>query len=75
MDKTLLITGTSLILLPIVLYAAKSHWQFLNAPAEFLFSTGQKLDTKLTGITSEAEYMEFAKHAKPPRPRAVGCRP
>ena len=62
-NKTLLITGASLILLPIVLYAAKSHWQWLNAPAGFLYETGGKLDAKLTGITSEAAYYEFAKHA------------
>jgi uncharacterized protein len=62
-NKTLLITGASLILLPILLYAAKSHWQWLNAPAGFLFDTGQKLDTKITGITSDEAYREFAKHA------------
>ncbi len=33
-NKTLLITGISLILLPIVLYAAKMKWPLLNAPAE-----------------------------------------
>ena len=62
-NKTLLITGASLILLPILLYAAKSQWPWLNAPAGFLFDTGQKLDTKITGITSEEAYREFAKHA------------
>ncbi|MBK7306741.1 MAG: DUF418 domain-containing protein [Chitinophagaceae bacterium] len=62
-NKTLLVTGITLIVLPILLYAAKSQWHWLNAPSDLLFSTGQKLDLKLTGITSEAEYFEYAKHA------------
>ena len=62
-DKTLLITGIILVLLPILLYAAKSHWLWLNDPAGFLFNTGQKLDAKLLGITEATNYNEFAKHA------------
>ena len=46
-DKTLLITGVILVLSPILLYAAKSHWQWMNAPAGFLFETGGKLDKHL----------------------------
>lgn len=62
-NKTLLITGTALILLPIVLYAAKSQWQWLNAPAGILFGTGQKVDTFMTGVNSEESYLVFAKTA------------
>lgn len=62
-NKTLLITGISLTLLPIALYAAKSYWQWLNAPAGILFETGQKVDTLLTGVTSEESYKEFVKTA------------
>ncbi len=62
-NKTLLITGACLILLPILLYAAKMQWQWLNAPAGFLFETGQKLETKLTGVASEADYINFSQHA------------
>lgn len=62
-NKTLVITGISLTLLPIALYAAKSYWQWLNAPALFLFDTGQKVDGILTGVTSDESYREFTKHA------------
>lgn len=62
-NKTLLITGAVLVLLPIILYAAKSQWQWLNAPAGLLYKTGQKLDTQLIGITSEADYINFSKQA------------
>ncbi|HAO45786.1 MAG TPA: DUF418 domain-containing protein [Ferruginibacter sp.] len=62
-NKTLLITGISLTLLPVALYAAKSQWQWLNAPAGLLFETGQKIDTLLTGVNSEESYREFAKNA------------
>lgn len=48
-NKTLVITGAILILSPILLYAAKSHWQWLNAPAGLLFQTGGKVDEKLLG--------------------------
>jgi len=62
-NKTLVITGISLTLLPIALYAAKSYWQWLNAPAGILFGTGQKVDTFLTGVNSEESYFAFAKNA------------
>lgn len=62
-NKTMLISGCILILLPILLYAAKSQWQWLNAPAGLLYETGQKIDTQLIGIKSEAEYKDFIKHA------------
>ncbi len=61
-NKTLLITGISLTLLPMLLYAAKMQWPWLNAPAGLFFEAGQKLDAKLTGITSEAEYIAYAKN-------------
>ena len=62
-NKTLVITGISLTLLPMLLYAAKMQWPWLNAPAGLLFETGQRVDAKLTGITSDAEYIEYSKHA------------
>lgn len=62
-NKTLLITGISLTLLPMLLYAAKMQWPWLNAPAGLLFETGQKIDAKLTGVTSEAEYIVYSRHA------------
>ena len=62
-NKTLLISGGILILLPMLLYIAKMQWPWLNAPAGFLFDTGQKIDAKLTGVTSEAEYIAYSKHA------------
>jgi uncharacterized protein len=62
-NKALLITGVVLILSPVVIYAAKMHWQGLNLPAFFMFGTGQQLDASLNGINSEAEFMEYAKDA------------
>ncbi len=62
-DKKMLVTGIILVLLPIGLYAAKSQWQWLNAPAGFLFQTGQKVDNLVLGISSETEYRKFAENA------------
>lgn len=56
-DKTLLISGAILVLLPVLLYAAKMNWQWLNAPAFFLFDTGMKVDYSLNGNTSEMDFM------------------
>jgi uncharacterized protein len=55
-NKTLLITGALLILLPIILYAAKMQWQWLNAPAGILFQTGETVDHLLNGTNSEADF-------------------
>lgn len=62
-NKTLLITGSILILLPVLLYAAKMKWPVLNAPAGFLYETGQKADSYLTGNQSEADFKNFLKTA------------
>ena len=62
-NKTLLVSGGILILLPMLLYAAKMQWHWLNAPAGLLYETGPRIDTKLTGVTSEAEYIAYSKHA------------
>jgi uncharacterized protein len=59
----MLVTGVILVLLPIGLYAAKSQWQWLNAPAEILFKTGRQVDNLLLGISSEAEYHKFVENA------------
>ena len=61
-NKTLLITGACLILLPILLYAAKMHWPWLNAPAGILFETGGKVDHYLTGNNSEADFKNLLRH-------------
>lgn len=64
-DKTLVIAGTLLILSPILLYAAKSQWQWLNAPAGLLFETGSKLDANLMGVTlaNDESVAAFLKNA------------
>lgn len=54
-NKTMLITGTILILSPIVLYAAKSHWLWLNAPAGVLEHVGSTLHHKLTNRGTSLE--------------------
>lgn len=62
-NRTLLVTGAVLVLSPILLYAAKSYWQWLNEPARFFYTTGQRLDTQLLGIQSEADYFAMVKNA------------
>ena len=61
-NKTLLITGASLILLPILLYAAKMHWHWLNAPAGILYDTGGKVDHYLSGNNSEDDFKNLLRH-------------
>ena len=61
-NKTLLITGGILILLPILLYAAKSQWLWLNAPAGILFDTGQKVDHLLNGSNSEEDFKNLIRN-------------
>ena len=46
-NKAMVITGTIMVLAPILLYAAKMHWEWVNVPARFLYDTGAKLDAKL----------------------------
>jgi uncharacterized protein len=62
-NKTMVITGAILILSPILLYAAKSQWPVLNAPAGFLYDTGSKLDKQLLGITAETDFNALLKEA------------
>lgn len=60
-NKTLLITGILLLLLPILLYAAKMQWPWLNAPAGILYQTGQKVDHALNGTNSEQDFFNLIK--------------
>ena len=60
-DKTLLITGSILIMLPILLYAAKMKWPVLQAPAGFMFGTGEKVDHALNNINSFDDFMNKLK--------------
>jgi uncharacterized protein len=62
-DKTLLITGATLILLPIVLYAAKMQWPWLNAPSNILYELGGKVSEQLTGVGSDADYLIWVEKA------------
>lgn len=62
-NQTLLIIAGVLVLLPIALYAAKTHWAWLNAPAGILYMTGERVGVALTGAGSEAEYIAFIKTA------------
>lgn len=61
-NKTLLITGGLLVLSPVLLYAAKMQWPVLNAPAGFLFETGQKVDGVLNGTKSEEDFINLIRH-------------
>ncbi len=62
-NRTLLITGGLLLLSPVLLYAAKMQWPVLNAPAGFLFETGEKIDAKMFDIKSEQEYIAMIQNA------------
>ncbi len=61
-NKTLLITGVSLLLLPILLYTAKMQWPVLNAPAGYLFDTGGKVDHYLNNIDSQESFDNVLAH-------------
>jgi uncharacterized protein len=54
-DKTLLIIGSLLILLPIGLYGAKMNWPWLNAPADILYQTGGRIGHFLNHTNSDEE--------------------
>lgn len=64
-NKTLLITGGILILLPIVLYAAKSHWEWVNKPTFFMYETGDKVGRQLLGqnLTSNQDITAYLEKA------------
>ncbi|MBK8520392.1 MAG: DUF418 domain-containing protein [Ferruginibacter sp.] len=61
-NKTLLITGTVLILSPILLYWLKMTWPVLNYPRELLTQAGIKSEGALLNIKSEEEFMNFMHH-------------
>ncbi|MBK8545913.1 MAG: hypothetical protein IPL63_00500 [Saprospiraceae bacterium] len=52
-NKTLVITGMVLILSPIILYAAKIVWPWVNIPADILRSAGQYTDQYFFGPINE----------------------
>jgi uncharacterized protein len=62
-NKTLLVTASILIVSPIVLYALKMHFQWLNFPSQLCYRTGNQLETALLGINSEASYAAFEQNA------------
>ncbi len=64
-NKAMIITGSILILSPMVIYAAKSHWLFLNAPAFLMNETGERVIRSTSGepLTSEMDFANYLKHA------------
>jgi uncharacterized protein len=64
-NKAMIITGIILILSPIALYAAKSHWLILNAPSGLMYETGAKVTYMMTGqpVTSEQDFAIYLKRA------------
>jgi uncharacterized protein len=60
-NKTLLITGSILILSPILLYALKMTWPILNYPAELMIKTGMKVENAMFDIKSEEGFMTILK--------------
>jgi uncharacterized protein len=61
-NRTLLITGSILIMLPILLYWLKMTWPVLNHPRELLLQAGIKTEGALLNIKSEEEFMNFMHH-------------
>lgn len=62
-NKTLLISGISFFLLPVLLYWLKMKFPVLNTPAEFMYKTGERVDFSLTGINSEEAFRAYIKNA------------
>ncbi|MCG2613727.1 DUF418 domain-containing protein [Terrimonas sp. NA20] len=64
-NKAMIITGIILILSPIVLYAAKSYWVFLNAPAGLMYETGGKVMYAISGkmLASDQDIAAYLKQA------------
>lgn len=60
-NKAMLISGIVLVALPVLLYAAKSHWLWLNAPAGLMYETGSKAGVQLLhkNINSDQEIADF----------------
>ncbi len=63
-NKTILITGISLLLLPILLYILKMIFPWINYPSDYLYSLGEEMyqhfgwidqDTSRTGVLSESK--------------------
>jgi uncharacterized protein len=61
-NKTLLISGVLLVLLPILLYRIKMLWPVFNSPAELMFQTGMMVDNKLNGTDSMEAFMNIIRH-------------
>lgn len=59
--RKLLLIGTILILAPVLVYWLRMQFPLLNKPAEFLFSCGDMLDSKLLGISTPEEFTELIK--------------
>ena len=62
-DRTLLVTGAVLILLPILLYGLKMNFQFLNFPAGLLRHTAMQIEENLLGINSEQSFKNYVVNA------------
>jgi len=58
-DRTLLWFGLGMVMMPIVLYAAKMQWSWVNAPAGLLYEAGQRMDNWIFGLSAEADYKSF----------------
>lgn len=61
-NKTLLITGSLLILSPILLYWLKMTWPVLNYPADLMRIWGMKADAALLHLKSEEDFMNMMQH-------------
>ncbi len=61
-DRTLLITSIVLLLSPILLYYLKMQWSNAAAPSFFLWEQGESIGSKMTGVKSQEEYMNYVEH-------------
>jgi uncharacterized protein len=61
--KYLFIAAIILILLPILIYFLKMKFPLLNAPANWMFGAGDKLDKQLSGFTENYDFYDAVANA------------
>lgn len=56
-DRKLFISAIVMLCLPVLIYFLRTKWNVLLAPAGLLFTTGEKIDTALTGSKGFEEFL------------------
>lgn len=60
-EKTQLVTAIVLLLSPVLLYYIKMKWSMAAAPSNLLQQAGFWVGSRLTGINSQEEYLQYVK--------------